>query len=1144
MERQTTPPDDSALPLPPSGNQAEVHNQGVETMFHSALEQPSGDRAAFVVKACGDDAELQQRVRQLLAAYERSEVLEGSLSSDLEAELARLMPENTGDIIGHYKLRERIGEGGFGVVWVADQEKPLKRRVALKIIKPGMDTADVIARFEQERQALAMMDHPNIARVFDAGATVHGRPYFVMELVRGVPITTYCDDNGLGMTERINLFIHVCQAVQHAHQKGIIHRDLKPSNILVTIVDGQVVPKIIDFGVAKATQGRLIDRTIYTQFQQMLGTPLYMSPEQAEMTSLDIDTRSDIYSLGVLLYELLTGSTPIDPISLHTLGMDEMRRLIREVDPPRPSVKVKTIPLDELTSAAKRRHVEPARLPSLLRGDLDVIVMKCLEKDRNRRYATTNDLSQDLHRHLNNEIVTARPPTSAYLIRRLIRRNRVAFLAGSAVLASLVLGLAVSIWQAFRAYNHANRAEAAEGKAVAALNELRATAPSFATQARMLADKEQFNEAIEKLNYAIKLRPDSIEYLLAKADLLQCQLRFEDAAEVYRAALEVAPGNERAQSNLDLCEALTTELKTKSRISRESLTNFLTHMAREHRSAAEMLPIGRVVGEEKKLILDTWRERLKDLPLEGGPPLEKRLELGDDGLLSLDLSYSPISDLSVLEGMPLGILNLQDCINVKDLRPLSRLPLRSLGLWNCSVADISPLSKIRTLTRLQLGESDVQDLSPLRGLPLERLELNSTAIQDISALDGMQLRFLALDGTLVNDLTPLSHSPLEHLNCRSIPARNFDAIARAPLRELYLSKTAVGDLAFLNGMPLRTLDLYGCVRARGFQVIPQLKNLESLTLPDSVFNLPRGDLMAIQQLRNHPGIRNMAIVFSNYDLPMRFRDFWEMWDVNLRCVLQLRDAGVKFVSELEDDGSLSVRINDPNLADLSILKGARISRLNLTSPKVRDITPLEELPLVLLELHEIPEVDVSILANLPLSTLVITHAKSVNTSALRRAPLCNTLKLLGLSYLELTDFAPVAACTNLSVFSATDTNLSSLEPLRGRKLASLFIARTNISDLSPLAGMPLETLYFDKTQVTDVSPLLECAKLSSILLPDSAMNVEVLHSLPRLRRISYSFDRSVDGPSMTALQFWQARKSDSGSLNPSTFEDSPGSRKN
>ncbi|MEP6670433.1 MAG: protein kinase, partial [Chthoniobacter sp.] len=425
-----------------------------EATFNSALERPPAERAAFVAKACGDETALHAEVRELLAAHEGAAgfMAEGeTLSPEVEREMARLKPEEGGEMIGPYKLREQIGEGGFGTVWVADQEKPVRRRVALKIIKLGMDTKEVIARFEQERQALAMMDHPNIAKVLDAGATQFGRPFFVMELVRGVIITEYCDEQQLSTRHRIELFITVCQAVQHAHQKGIIHRDLKPSNVLVTMNDGKAVPKVIDFGVAKATQGRLTEQTVYTQFQQMIGTPLYMSPEQAEMTSLDIDTRSDIYSLGVLLYELLTGYTPIAKDTLARAGMDEIRRIIREVDPPRPSMRMKTLDGAAMTTAAQRRNTEPAKLPGTLRDDIDWIVMKCLEKDRSRRYDTANGLALDLERHLRNEVVIARPPTAGYLLSKLVRRNQLAFAAGTAIVASLVIGLAASLWQAVRA---------------------------------------------------------------------------------------------------------------------------------------------------------------------------------------------------------------------------------------------------------------------------------------------------------------------------------------------------------------------------------------------------------------------------------------------------------------------------------------------------------------------------------------------------------------------------------------------------------------------------------------------------------------------------------------------------------------------
>src|SRR5688500_13941178 len=316
------------------------------------------------------------------------------------------------DDIGPFKILQKLGEGGCGVVYMAEQEKPIRRRVAVKLIKLGMDTKQVIARFEAERQALALMDHPNIARVFDAGATDHGRPYFVMELVRGIRITEYCDQNNLPTEQRLNLFVQVCQAIQHAHQKGIIHRDIKPSNILVTLHDSVAVPKVIDFGIAKATEQRLTDKTLFTEFQAFIGTPAYMSPEQAVMTSLDIDTRSDIYALGVLLYELLTGRTPFDAKELLAAGFDEMRRTLREREPLRPSTRLSTMAHDELTATARHRSVDTPKLAHLLRGDLDWIVMKALEKDRTRRYETANGLVADIRRHLNNEVIVARPPSA------------------------------------------------------------------------------------------------------------------------------------------------------------------------------------------------------------------------------------------------------------------------------------------------------------------------------------------------------------------------------------------------------------------------------------------------------------------------------------------------------------------------------------------------------------------------------------------------------------------------------------------------------------------------------------------------------------------------------------------------------------
>ncbi len=375
--------------------------------------------------------------------------------------------ERVGSVIGPYKLLQQLGEGGFGIVYMAEQEKPVRRIVAIKIIKPGMDTAQVIARFESERQALALMDHPNIARVLDAGATDSGHPYFVMELVRGVPITEFCDKNHLAPEERLKLFIDVCHAIQHAHHKGVIHRDIKPSNVLVTLHDGVPVVKVIDFGVAKATVQKLTEKTLFTAFGQMLGTPAYMSPEQAEMSGLDIDTRSDVYSLGVLLYELLTGTTPIEAAKLREAGYAEMQRLIREQDAPRPSTRFSKLG-DTATIVAGNRGVDVKRLVQLLAGDLDWVVMKALEKDRNRRYDTPGGFADDVQRYLRREAIVARPPSTTYKVRKFAQRNRGTVVTVTVVAVALLAGIVVSTWQALRA----RRAEAA---AIVAADEARAS---------------------------------------------------------------------------------------------------------------------------------------------------------------------------------------------------------------------------------------------------------------------------------------------------------------------------------------------------------------------------------------------------------------------------------------------------------------------------------------------------------------------------------------------------------------------------------------------------------------------------------------------------------------------------------------------
>jgi serine/threonine protein kinase len=509
----------------------EVPTERAEDVYYSALELTSPEqRMAFLDRACQGDAVLRSLVDKLLASQPQAEKFfqEGGVARFPIGELAQSLvdtpgpagnidalaraDESIGTCIGPYKLLQKIGEGGCGVVYMAEQEKPVRRRVALKVIKLGMDTKSVVARFEAERQALALMDHPNISRVLDAGATESGRPYFVMELVRGIKITEYCDQNQLETWERLKLFIQVCQAIQHAHQKGVIHRDIKPSNILVTIIDGLPVPKVIDFGIAKAIAGRLTDNTIFTAYEQFIGTPAYMSPEQAVMSGVDVDTRSDIYSLGVLLYELLTGRTPFETKELMERGIDGLRRTLQEQEPQRPSAVVTTMEGSALTQVARSRHAEPLNLISLLSGDLDWIVIRALEKDRARRYETANGLAMDVQRFLDNEPVVARPPSRVYRLQKLVRRNKTTFIAGTMVAVTLIVGFGLSTWFWHQEREARKRAVVAERQALDAEQQqerLRMAAEDHQriTEAAFLVSQGRNEEADQMVDKVSELKP-------------------------------------------------------------------------------------------------------------------------------------------------------------------------------------------------------------------------------------------------------------------------------------------------------------------------------------------------------------------------------------------------------------------------------------------------------------------------------------------------------------------------------------------------------------------------------------------------------------------------------------------------------------
>jgi len=529
-------------------------------------------------------------------------------------------PSSAGSF-GRYRLLQRVGEGGMGEVWLAEQTEPVRRQVALKVIKAGMDSAQVVARFEAERQALALMDHPAIATVFDGGTTPQGRPYFAMEYVKGEPITTYCDRHLLSTRERLGLFTQVCEGVQHAHQKGIIHRDLKPSNVLVTIQDDRPVPKIIDFGVAKATAQHLTERSLFTELGVLIGTPEYMSPEQAEMGSLDIDTRTDIYALGVLLYELLTAALPFDRKDLRQAGIAEIQRIIREKEPPRPSTRI-TQPGPASTEAAKNRHTEPRRLVSELRGDLDWITMRALEKDRTRRYQTANALAADVHRHMNNEPVSAGPPSAAYRAGKFVRRHRFGVTTAIALvllLAASALALGVQAQRIARERDRANHeAEAARQVSDFLVGLFRVSDPDQA-RGNTVTAREILDRGASKIDQDLRTQP------LVQARLMSTMGRVYESLGLYDQALpllESALATRRrlhGEEHLEVAESLI------------GLGGLRWHKG-EYEAARPLLEGGlkqreRLLGPESPLVADSLHN-LGNLLWSRGEYEEARLLLG------------------------------------------------------------------------------------------------------------------------------------------------------------------------------------------------------------------------------------------------------------------------------------------------------------------------------------------------------------------------------------------------------------------------------------------------------------------------------------------------------------------------------------
>ena len=857
-----------------------------EAIFDAAEQLAPDKRAAYLDQACGDDKDLRARVEALLKAHEQAgDFLAEPVANAAKPTVVLSFPvtEKSGDVIGRYKLLQQIGEGGCGVVYMAEQEEPVRRRVALKVIKLGMDTKSVIARFEAERQALAMMDHPNIAKVLDAGATENGRPYFVMELVRGIKITDYCDQNKLSTAQRLELFTQVCNAIQHAHQKGIIHRDIKPSNILVTLHDGKPVPKVIDFGIAKATQGRLTDQTLFTAFEQFIGTPAYMSPEQAEMSGLDVDTRSDIYALGVLLYELLTGRTPFDPKELLQSGLDELRRMIREKEPARPSTRLSTMLQADLTAVAQRRQAEAPRLVHILSGDLDWIVMKTLEKDRTRRYETANGLAMDIQRYLHNEPVTARPPSTVYRFQKLVRRNKSLFTAAGVGLAVLVIGLVLSLYLYIQEKTALKRAVAAEQKE----SQLRQQAEADAAQGHQIARAElllmggkyaeceqiisgipphttlvpfynvfgsvharhgEWPQALTNWLYVVQYAPeDQIGYQFLAPLRLQmddvagykdCRTQIlrefggtsdpRTAERMAKVSLILPPSPEEMTVIAKMAEVAlqgdTNEDEWAFNLFAKGLTEYRQGNyteAADFLRQAEPYDAGQYVHAEAALVLAMAQFQLNDMA-------------------GSRKSYSEATDIMRRTFPRAGHLDDEwnDWINFRVLlrEAVELMPDIASGP---AVSDGSDWQATLTKAGLKfttekdddgtwdlvLNDQPLTDLAILHDAPIVDLSIMRTGVSDLGPLRGMPLRKLKIGGTKVSDLSPL---------------------AGMRLVVLQLSGTPVVDISVVHGMPLRDLKMTGCPGITNLNALTGMDTLKTVILPPNAKDI--GFLRALPNL--------------------------------------------------------------------------------------------------------------------------------------------------------------------------------------------------------------------------------------------------------------------------------------------------------
>ena len=1178
------------------------------------------------------------------------------------------MPERKAD--SRYRLDGEIARGGMGAI-LKGRDTDLGRDLAIKVLLDAhKDKPEVIQRFIEEAQIGGQLQHPGIAPIYELGQFADRRPFFAMKLVKGETLSKLLADRNETAQERgkfIGIFEQICQTMAYAHCRGVIHRDLKPANIMVgafgevQVMDWGLAKVLANGGVADEKKSQQIrpDQSLVqtlrssagsdapgsfgsngsqTQMGSVMGTPGYMPPEQALGEIDHLDERTDVFGLGAILCEILTGKPPY-------VGENNAQ-------------------VYRLASRGKLDDCFQRLDACGADDDLIALTKHCLALEPSNRPRDAGVLATRISDYVESVNTKLRQTEMAIAdaevrAEELRRRHKLALAAGAAIVASLVLGIGASAWQANRAAHEAERAKSAEHRAVAAFDELRASAPAFAEQARALASRERFDEAVEKLDYAVKLRPDSAEYLVAKADLLQCQLKLAAAAVTYRNALRLQPGLARAETSAKLCdELLAAKPKADGKLTRESLAKLHLAMQRQQRPAAELMPVARLLGEEKKLLVQYWLARLKDLPVTAERPLQDRLTVREDGQLALDLSEMSILDLAQLADAPLAALNLSRCGGENepiDLTPLGSLKLVELEMRETNVETLGPLGAMFTLEKLDISGTKVADLTPLEKLRLKSLNFRGCPVYDLTPIKNMPLEEISLRDTRVTSLAPLIGMPIKSIELANAPLVDFSALAQLPLERCYCQNIQISDLAVLRGRPLKELVLWNCHQARNFTALKDIETLELLVVPAAYRTMPEDDYAAIGALRNLPRLRQMwadgdlfgaesprvgsgtsEFIAAIRTMTPAVVDFQKMWDMEQTFVPALRKSGFRFALDRRQNGRYSLWFREQAITDLSIIQGAPLCELWCVScPQLADLSPLRGMQLEVLNVCFSRVTDLDALRGMPLRRIFLSGDKVTDVSPLTDSPLEDL-------YLDrcpvLTDVAPLAKIRTLknllvspqvenleslrdhpklerlgyaltgilpmlpesssedfwksyvsnewiarlrdagisltgvkrlndgrweanfsgstlrdlkplrdapiSILQLGNTAVADLTPLSGMSLTLLNLDNTQVSDLSPLKGMPLKTFSLRGTRVTDLSPLrgmnltslllincrkltdlsplAECRELTTLTLPPNAKDIEFLHTLPKIERLSFQeTPKNPQRPDKSAAEFWK-----------------------